>query len=199
MITTSTGAGWTSKMVRQLLADGAAKVEPFNSAFVRLFMKKPDLPPSTNPLNRFFQEGSPEYSAAGLVPKSVYDEAVNPANDFNVCQVLRDAFFGQNREAVFQAIPDLPIEAFGSCRALLLVPYAEKFGLIPEGDLSLPNGAQRVRFGVSKEDRPGIGAWMEHTTSVREIYPECSLKESLVGDCLVIGRRYGCCWFMNFI
>lgn len=199
MITTSTGAGWTSKTVRQVLADGTAQVEPFNSAFVRLFMKKPGLPASTDPLNRFFQEGSPDYSAASLVPKAVYDEAINPAYDFNVCRVLRDAFFGHNREAVFQAIPDLPEDSFGSCRTLQLIPYAEKFGLIPEGDLVMPTNAHHIRFGVSKEDRPGIGAWMEHPASVKQIYGEYTLKESLVGDCLIIGNRYGCCWFMNFI
>lgn len=64
------GAGWTPELVKKVLA-GGGKIEPFNRAYVRIFARRPTFPPAADPLNRFFQEGAPEFSAPSLVPAEV--------------------------------------------------------------------------------------------------------------------------------
>lgn len=59
---------------------------PFNSGFVRYFMKRPQVDISTikEPLNRFFAEGAPRYSGPGLINREYFEAAMqelglNPA------------------------------------------------------------------------------------------------------------------------
>lgn len=116
------------------------------------------------------------------------------------CKVLRDAFFGHNREAVFAAIPDLPQEAFGACRTASLVPFAERAGLVPQGELVAPEGTGFVRYGIGGGVLPHDGPWMEHSEVLPETVAlgEATLKEHILGTIIVTGNRYGCCWFIGW-
>ena len=116
------------------------------------------------------------------------------------CKVLRDAFFGQHRELVYAAIPDLPEDVFGACRLRPLVPYAEQAGILPAEDLVAPDaGPLRAVIGISHEQQPHMGQWMEHTEYLGELHPECSIKEHVLGNCMIKGNRYGCAWFIRFL
>lgn len=62
----------TTELLRQLLAEKRAKLEPFNSGFVRLFMRRPTIDPQQRSgWTRFFAEGAPEWSAPTLVRMDV--------------------------------------------------------------------------------------------------------------------------------
>lgn len=116
------------------------------------------------------------------------------------CKILRDAFFGHNRESVFAALPDLPKEAFGACRTALLIPFAERAGFIPTGEIEIPKGVSMTLFGIGKSMIPNEGQWMEETETIPDLATVgCSIKEHLVGKCIIAGNRYGCCWFIRFI
>ena len=64
--------------LKELLANGRAKIEPFNTGYVRLFMARPkfDMSKISDAMNRFFAEGGPDYNPPVLVPKAIADEAV---------------------------------------------------------------------------------------------------------------------------
>lgn len=62
----------TTELLRQLLDAKRAKLEPFNSGFVRLFMRRPTFDLKSMPaMNRFFAEGAPEWSSPTLVRMDV--------------------------------------------------------------------------------------------------------------------------------
>ena len=73
---TLSGSGWTVDVVKQVLANGG-KIEPFNSAYRKIFFRKPVFSPCKDGWNRFFQEGAPEFRGPGLVPVAVADAALN--------------------------------------------------------------------------------------------------------------------------
>lgn len=116
------------------------------------------------------------------------------------CKILRDAFFGDNHDAVFAAIPDLPEAVFGAAKCKPLVPYAEQLGLIPEGDLFPPEGGKIV-YLVGKGDLPYDGPFMEEVDDVPSnvALGHWSIKEEIVAKCIMTGARYGCCWFRKFL
>jgi hypothetical protein len=66
----TTGGGWTVDLVKKVLAAGG-KVTPFNTGYMKIFVRRPTLAPSSDGMNRFFQEGGPEYSSPGLVPMNI--------------------------------------------------------------------------------------------------------------------------------
>jgi len=117
------------------------------------------------------------------------------------CKLLRDAFFGEGRDAVFQAIPDLPAEAFGAKRPALLMPFAERLGLVPEGDLVVPEWATQIVYAAGE----GVLPWDCRYTETQEALPtaaelgEWTIKEHVMTNCLIKGARYGVCWFRRFI
>lgn len=115
------------------------------------------------------------------------------------CKTLRDAFFGHHREEVFAAIPDLPEDAFGACRIRLLVPYGERAGIIPKEEIVSSSTPLAIVVGVSHEQQPRQGEWMEEVRNLGEIHPECTLKETILADCMIHGNRYGCAWFIGMM
>jgi len=66
----TTGAGWTTELVKSAVERGA-KVEPFNTAFVKLHMKRPEVTPS-----QFTDYGLPQFNSASLVPMAVAKAAL---------------------------------------------------------------------------------------------------------------------------
>lgn len=116
----------------------------------------------------------------------------------NICSVLRNAFFGHNEDLVFEALPGLPREAFGAARASLLVPFAERHGIVPEGELSVPDGAYGMRLRIGNGAKPHEGPWMDQVEPLPTSRgPE--LKADIVATCMIIGNRYGCCWFAGWL
>lgn len=67
------GSGWSVERVTQLLQSGRVKVERFNDAYARLYMKRPVVKAASiaDPLNRFFAEGEPEFNAPVLIPMCI--------------------------------------------------------------------------------------------------------------------------------
>lgn len=114
------------------------------------------------------------------------------------CKVLRNAFFGEDLEAVIAAIPELRTGASGWYGLEKLLPIGEQLGLVPFGDLTAPAGTMLVRFGIGHGDHPWEGRWMEHTVPLAYFAGYKSLKEAILAECLVLGNRYGCCWFRGF-
>lgn len=117
------------------------------------------------------------------------------------CKLLRDAFFGHNRETVYAAVPDLPEGAFGAARIALLVPLAVRFRIVPEGDLIPPLNATGIHLRISNGDTPREGAWMDHIEPLPGPLSlgDHSYKEHIVADCMIVGNRYGSCWFVGWI
>lgn len=66
----TTGAGWTIELVKGAVERGA-KIEPFNAAFVKLYMKRPEV---NNP--KFMDHGLPQFNSASLVPMAVAKAAL---------------------------------------------------------------------------------------------------------------------------
>lgn len=66
----TSGAGWTAELVKSAVERGA-KIEPFNAAFVKLHMKRPEVKPS-----QFTDYGLPQFNAASLVPMAVAKAAM---------------------------------------------------------------------------------------------------------------------------
>ena len=64
------GAGWTIDLVKSAVERGA-KIEPFNAAFVKLYMKRPEV---NNP--KFMDHGLPQFNSASLVPMAVAKAAL---------------------------------------------------------------------------------------------------------------------------
>lgn len=116
----------------------------------------------------------------------------------NVCKLLRDAFFGHNKEAVFAAFPELSKDAFGAAKAELLIPFAQQYGIVPEGELRAPEGAYGMRLRIGKEDEPFQGPWMDHVEPLPASSGTC-MKAAIVATCIIIGNRYGCCWFAGWL
>jgi hypothetical protein len=118
----------------------------------------------------------------------------------NICKALRDAFFGQHREAVLAAVPDLPPEAFGAHDANLLMPFAERAGLIPEGEVRPPPGSTHLKFRIGNGERPGQGYSMDRLDPIPTPIDlgRRTLKQDVLATCLILGARYGCCWFAGF-
>lgn len=117
------------------------------------------------------------------------------------CRILRDAFFGDNREKVFKALPDLPESAFGATKCADLVPFAERLGLVPEGELVAPAGATHIVYNVGMLDLPWDGSFTEEIEPIPQGLElgGWSIKEHIVAKCVMTGARYGCCWFRRFI
>lgn len=65
-----TGAGWNIELVKGAVERGA-KIEPFNAAFVKLYMKRPEV---NNP--KFMDHGLPQFNSASLVPMAVAKAAL---------------------------------------------------------------------------------------------------------------------------
>lgn len=65
-----------------LLKEGRAKVEPFNEAYAKFFMRRPpiDLSKIQDGLNRFIAEGSPEFASPVLVSRELVAEYLDDAN-----------------------------------------------------------------------------------------------------------------------
>ena len=70
------GQGWTVDLVKKVLANGG-KLEQFNSAYAKIFIRRPVQKQSKDALNCFFQEGAPEFSNPTLVPIAVAYAALN--------------------------------------------------------------------------------------------------------------------------
>lgn len=113
------------------------------------------------------------------------------------CSVLRNAFLGVKAEEVYAAIPDLPREAFGAAKVQLLIPYAERAGIIPEGEMLIPPKAGYIRYGISPNDIPYEGKWMEHVEPIPPVLTE-GIKVQVLATCIIKGNRYGCCWFIGW-
>lgn len=64
------GAGWTIDLVKSAVERGA-KIEPFNAAFVKIYMKRPEVKPS-----QFTDYGLPQFNSASLVPMTVAKAAL---------------------------------------------------------------------------------------------------------------------------
>lgn len=73
---TVSGLGWSAEKVAELLRARRAKLEPFNRAYLKIALCKPPLSSAKDPMNRFFQEGAPEYNAPSLVPIDVARDAL---------------------------------------------------------------------------------------------------------------------------
>lgn len=75
MSTPTTGVGWTTDLVKRLLNEGGV-LSSFNDGFLKVHRRRPVQTLSTDPLNRFFQEGAPELSSPTLVPFAIGQQAV---------------------------------------------------------------------------------------------------------------------------
>lgn len=64
------GSGWTVELVKSAFERGA-KIEPFNAAYVKLHMKRPEVEPKQ--LTDF---AMPIFNGASLVPIAIVNEAV---------------------------------------------------------------------------------------------------------------------------
>lgn len=134
-------------------------------------------------------------------PLSLVDISGKERGEFNPCRILRDAFFGENKKGVFSAIPDLPSQAFGAGRCKLLIPFAERFGLIPEGVMDVPDGATHYLINISNDPLPKSGAYTTESMPIPSgvTLGDWTLKEEILSKCLIAGSRYGSCWFAGFL
>lgn len=66
---------WSTDLVKHVLTEGGF-ISEFNAAYLRISRRRPSLPLSSVPLNRFFQEGAPDFTAPVLVPYDVAKAAV---------------------------------------------------------------------------------------------------------------------------
>lgn len=82
------GAGWTVELVKQAIERGA-KLERFNAAYVKLYMKRPAVKPV-----QFMDFGLPEFGQASLVPMAVVKAAV-PDADFALATEPKQEYRGR--------------------------------------------------------------------------------------------------------
>lgn len=75
------GQGWASEKVAELLLDQRARLEPFNRDYLMIALTRPSLPPAKSGINRFIQEGGPEYNAPTLVPIEIVRQAIRLIDD----------------------------------------------------------------------------------------------------------------------
>ena len=71
---TTTGSSWTTDLVKRLLNEGGM-LSAFNDGYLKVYRRRPAQAPSDDPLNRFFQEGAPEFSSPVLVPFAIGKQA----------------------------------------------------------------------------------------------------------------------------